>query len=91
MNLDPGDRAVAKKAAREAAAEDLLYVDEYIKENPTLIGGYPADPVSAAFEALYADQYDDDFGLDELPYDDDSHLAVWDDDPSPYDGTYSED
>lgn len=24
-------------------------------------------------------------------YDDDSHLAQWDDDPSPYSGTYSED
>lgn len=54
MNLDPGDRAVAKKAAREAAAEDLLYLDEYIKDNPTLVDGYPADPVSAAFEAMYS-------------------------------------
>ena len=32
------------------------------------------------------EEYDDMYG----GYEDDSHLAMYDDDPSPYDGTYSE-
>lgn len=76
--LDPTDRDLARKRAREAAEADLLpaAVDAYIKENPTLDpSGYPFDPLGEFADYLF---------------DDDSHLAQWDDDPSPYDGTYSE-
>jgi hypothetical protein len=76
ISLDPTDRDLAKKRAIEAAEKDLVGLDEYIKTNPTLDDdGFPVDPVAEAFDALY---------------DDDSHLAQWDDDPSPYDGNYSE-
>ena len=78
MQLDPTDRDLAKKRAREAGEAQLVGLDEYIKAAPTLDDdGYPIDPVAEAFDALYE-------------YDDDSHLAQWDDDPSPYDGNYSE-
>lgn len=53
--LDPTDRDLAKKRAREAVDADLVGLDEYIKEHPTLDpSGYPADPISAAFEELFA-------------------------------------
>lgn len=85
-SLDPTDRDLAKKRAREAAEADLVGLDTYIKTNPTLdADGFPVDPVAEAFDALYEDDYDI-----RRAFDDDSHLAQWDDDPSPYDGTYSE-
>lgn len=36
MNLDPTDRDLAKKRARYVAELDLVGLDEYIKQNPTL-------------------------------------------------------
>lgn len=80
MHLDPTDRDLAKKRAREAAELDCdpVLVDAYIKDYPTLDpSGYPIDPLQESFASWM--------------YDDDSHLAQWDDDPSPYSGTYSED
>ncbi len=75
--LDPTDRDLAKKRAVEAAEADLVGLDTYIKQHPTLDDhGYPFDPLAEQFASWM--------------YDDDSHLAQWDDDPSPYDGTYSE-
>jgi hypothetical protein len=86
--LDPTDRELAKKRAIEAAEADLVGLDAYIKEHPTLdADGFPVDPVAEAFDALYdAGPY----GFAARAFDDDSHLAQWDDDPSPYSGTYSE-
>lgn len=39
-----------KKLARRHAEEqlDLFDIDEYIASHPTLVGGYPPDPVSDA-------------------------------------------
>jgi hypothetical protein len=88
--LDPTDRDLAKKRAREAAEHDTdpTLVDAYIKDNPSLDkDGYPIDAVAYGFDVLYEDLY----GLAGRAFDDDSHLAQWDDDPSPYSGTYSED
>lgn len=57
MQLDPTDRDLAKKRAREAAELDLVGLDEYIKAHPTLDpSGYPVDMVAEAFAALYADE-----------------------------------
>lgn len=96
-SLDPTDRDLAKKRAREAGEADLVGLDTYIKQYPTLdASGFPIDPVADAFDTLYDDLYqDDDPGLDADPYGDDDWfaeavLAQYDDDTSVYGGTYSE-
>lgn len=58
MNLDPDDKALARKRAREVAELDLAMFDieAYIAANPTLVDGYPADTVADAFAV--ADAFD---------------------------------
>lgn len=56
MQLDPTDRDLAKKRAREAAELDTdpVLVDLYIADNPTLDEyGFPMDTLEAAFDELF--------------------------------------
>lgn len=50
------DQQVARKEAREASADGLWFVDDYIAANPTLREGYPVCPSSDYFEMLYTQQ-----------------------------------
>lgn len=44
MNLDPTDRSLARKRAREAAELDALLAEDYISRFPTLDpAGYPVE------------------------------------------------
>lgn len=44
MNLDPTDRSLARKRAREAAELDALLAEDYIARFPTLDhAGYPIE------------------------------------------------